>query len=741
MDNGSNDLVIGKSYTGVIKTVSANGLYSIQVDEPSQLVSGAYLIIPALGGLLGFVVRSRLTPKTRVAFIYDSQPAIIGVIPTGDSDINTSDSRSAANGPVVRTARDLSSNPMPRDMLDGEFEIGNMHGVVLQFLTTILKIGAGDLAKIEFSLVENLLRVVSEQFRHVSALGDEVMYDFGRPSLERHWTSYRHEAYNRAKDGDPLAETDGDEAKVDDLLDDSYLRSRYHEFVGFVGDFIHSIVSDPPAAIVSLASPESSRAAGKSSFVRLNDGTVLLQSVAEIRIERVCRILVPVRKKAYDSAEVDRKYRDLQATYLKIWKGWRNADDAWQMAYQVRSYSRWMSQFYALARVRSMADQFDVSTETEAPAPDMNNLEDDRQAANGDVEYIESYASICILRDGSVQAINGYGSAINMAGMDVDVSSVRHLRLESAGDTSVVVGRNLSIRVQGSTEFAVEKNLLLLAKEELSVLWNKTLRLIRPAGEDEAPAIDVRVEGDIEGRLQKVKMFGSDVAFDVENVDLKLGESSIVTRGKVLFRAGGPIAALINTLYSTYNEISLGDIFIRGGRVWLQKLTAIDLWANRSITGPQVGPIKLDDIPPGPSHSGHVRNYKDPAEMEEGDDEEGLAALVAAEEIEDALEEEELPLFEWGLVGYPVPRSLTQTFLDLGDIPTPEAESDWDLSSTGRVDGDSYQIRLNGANSQQYEFSTSGESLFTPEDSAANPEANWTTGTPKIKTLDPEPAP
>lgn len=438
-------LSVGTTYTGHVVEVSATNTYTVRLDSPAGAhVSGVVLASAIVSGILGFHDSRVLAVDTAVGMAYGSPSFIFAVFPNAPPDKKNGANRSVAWGDPVSRANDagrFASTNVAEDLVAGEFDFDNLFGVGIRFLTGLIAMKAGDRAKVECHLYNDMVRIVSQQFRHIHGLGEDLIFDHGRPTLERGYTSYRHELMGKLTESEPLFDLNGDEVDKDSLdRIEQQARHRYLEYMGFVGDFIHRFVCDPPETIVSLSQAASGRRAGKFWEHIGSDGSYMMQSCAEIRFERVTKIPVFHRKASHESNKTTkaRRYRELKRDFVKSWNyGSYDAKDAYRTAYQLRLYARWLTRYQAFARALQLDLEYDIQSEEASPKPDWNNAEADRKTANPDLEYYEAYSSFSILRDGSQVLHDGYGSSAVFSNGNVQVSASRHLELEAGGDIRV----------------------------------------------------------------------------------------------------------------------------------------------------------------------------------------------------------------------------------------------------------------------------------------------------------------
>lgn len=468
----------GSHYTAKVLSRQDDGTYTVALEDPQQELNGVRLAMPVLGGMFGLNVRCTLPVNTHVKLAFGNPSFIFCVLPENNADWLNSQNRSLLWGTPMDKEQGVKSNVVSshaEDLLEGEVELNNLFGVALEFLTTIIRMKAADRAVVECHLINDMVRVICSQFRHISGMGEDLIYDHGRPTMERGWSSYRHEVLGIEKEKEPFAELNGGEINRQELEAtrvNGLGRMRLREFIGFAGDFIHSFISDPPKAIVSLGQGSSAASgAGKSWVHRNSDGSIIMQSVADIRLERVCRIPVAYRYKHHEDPNVTkfRAYEALEKDFLKLPAAINPVEtgDVYQAAYHIRSYARWLGRYHAFARMLQMSDEYIVPAESEVPVPDWRNRELDRSNENardnypdtdGDSSYkalyYDAYACVTIMRDGSIVLYDGYGSSVMMSNGNVQISASRHIDLEAAGDIRVRAGGSIYMKARRNIEFS-----------------------------------------------------------------------------------------------------------------------------------------------------------------------------------------------------------------------------------------------------------------------------------------------
>lgn len=648
-NESSSRLTVGAFYEGTIRKRQEDGRYQVNVGKPPVPISNVMLIAPPFGGLFGMQVRCKLPKNTRVAFVYGNPSFIYAVIPEHSKDWKNAKTRSLLWGDNMDGKMGLTDTSYvnyAEDLVDGEVEISNLFGVGIEMLTTLLRMKGSDRAAVECFLINDMVRILSHQFKHISGLGEELIFDHGRPTKERTWSMYRHEVLGALKEKDDYATMKGDEVDREELEAKRVIaqgRHRFREFVGFAGDFIHSFISDPPATAVSLAQGSADAGAGKSWFHRNSDGTVIIQSTSEIRLERVVRIPVAVREKSHEDQTVTaaRAYDQLTKDFLQLpsMVSPTKPTDAYKMAYHIRSYARWLTRYHSFARMLQLSDEYSVPSEAASPTPDWNNGEEDREDENGAVTYYDAYACMTIMRDGSIVQQDGYGSSIVMSNGNVQISASRHLDFESAGDMRFISGGSIYLRARRNIELsAVIGGVIVHGYAWLKMICEKGTAWLRSNAETDkdADAPEAKVEGgplpEVAGREQGTKdgfavlieatsgssayrsqkgismaVDGAPQDDDDNTYDLTISSKGdaafygarvarIHSRGQIRLGSGKSITMTARSVLSNASEFLIGPnpdkpmMALRSTSVWFQRVEAKTI-AGGTIFGPELGPI------------------------------------------------------------------------------------------------------------------------------------------------------
>lgn len=448
----------GRLYDAIVTEVTGTS-YEVIVSGSQHRIAQCRWGLGIFLGLAGFRTSGRLSIGDKVVVLYGHPSYIIQGLPRDAPDENNSRSRTNTGYGVDKLFPENTqgvSHSFPNDLLEGEFEIANLLGAALVFSTNLITMKAGDRAKVEVSMINDMVRLVSQEYRHHSALGDDMIYDDGRLNAESNYTYFAHEAHGQLHKGDPLGVLENNQfepesSTVDAENDTGIWRASF--FKGWVGDFLHWFISDPQKAVATIGAADQGRS-GRSRIWAGSDGSVLVQSVADIVLERVVRVQVPTRKKRHDdpSGNVAKDFDTLNAEHLKAWRD-SDPEKPWERAFQLRQYARWLSQNRSFARFKAASKDWDIAEIGDIDLP--SATQGDFEVAKADpsaVEWKDAYATIRIYRDGSIGAQDTEGSSLVMAHGSIWLSAARHLNLEAAGDIRLIAGQNVVVKARRSID-------------------------------------------------------------------------------------------------------------------------------------------------------------------------------------------------------------------------------------------------------------------------------------------------
>lgn len=598
----------GLIYTGVIRNVNSTRQdYTIQVDGGEKL-EGCVLALGMFSGLMGMKMSIRLPIGTSVLLAYDGASAyIVGCVAADNTDENSYLNRYLTgkgdhDAGTTLDPDNVGSPPphtQPCDLFDGEFEIGNLAGPFIRFMTFMTSMGAGEQAKVEFHLLRDLVRVVSRNFEHFSALGEMKIYHDGRLNMEFNGTTYDHERWGKETEKEAKAELDGASVKLEDI-DDRIETGRWRvtKLFGFMGDLLNTWFTDPAVTAGKFA--EDALRCGKARMHVGQDGAVLVQSMSDIVLERVCAIPVPIRIKHQEnpSGVVATEMDKLERKYLKIWDD-KNGETGHHTLYKIREYARYLNQFHSLARIHQFAQggkaEWYVPTEEEAPDPEHGADEADREeATSGNTYWHLCYSTIRIFRDGAILLHDAVGNTVSMGETGVQFSSTTNLHLYAAGDIVAKAGNSMFLGARRHMEMVASRGgMRIKARAFLHGLCEKgTLWLKSDADPDDLEPED---EDDPEPEM---------IGEQGVRVEATLAQGYWLTHLKSLIQACGEdededkVSVILRSLEGNVKTLAKKDVTFKAERNMLIKVTkdvtaTFSAWINAGTSWLFTGAVKI----------------------------------------------------------------------------------------------------------------------------------------------------
>lgn len=489
-------------YLGKIKYYNqATGLYKIEISNKGTTCIYARALTDTFSDALGIKSKFRYAYNTNVLVgqpVYSAtEPGIIigaleksvqdvGAIPknqTGDfldeksyyQEMNSFETAENFNKEGI-----FQTNNAKADVIEGENISTNSKGSGLISLDNLVKLVGSDLAKIECFNIDDFVRIVSDNFKHITCFGDKEIYnDNGNLNVVWKGTSYEHETYDInykdspkpfeiSKNEDGVANYGNVTSKSNDKdLEKIFYeegRSRFAEYIGKLGNIFNLFISDPRRILNKY--PEYYYVSKGRLHIN-EDGSIVMQSAGDIIIEKT-GIGVP------SPTEIERKeFVEQTRTKLDAYKNWiiHDEDDLFHVLYQWADYTKWFNNYYSMAEFFADEKRYHVPSETECEAGmSANNVNEDKEIINLDYENTfsrqkKTFAKIVLSRDGSVLVIDTNGSAINMSGGDITISSAKNIKLSAANNIIMESGGDITALAAGNIEFSsIFKGLILKSK-------------------------------------------------------------------------------------------------------------------------------------------------------------------------------------------------------------------------------------------------------------------------------------
>ena len=527
---GSNAVtVVRESYAGV---KSVDGGMRMQ----------GIMVVSTLSSFLGFKESTMPQPGSRVLCLEDGTGAgcfIIGMIPQQSITEEVVLPARACMGAGNAISDDankqghMSNTPniydhrRPSDVVDGEHVISNEFGVLLGLYQQLANLKASELAQVQCHLLDDLVRVISHNFQHYTALGEYNIYHDGRRLMAEFGATHKPaESYGRpAVDTDirpPIFVKEGEHTADDNsdfysIKEDERIKAieRFKWFLGSLGDFLHVFLVRPDPEEVRLLDPTQTPTTPDTGLWDAHigtDGAFHLRSVKEIFIEKTNWIRVPLRKAAPDDPEGDNA-EDL--TYDKKEK-FEFKNDAkfkgnpFNYALQLRDYVAYVNEKLGYQNFKKHEKDFYVNDNI----TDENSLSDienvDQETPLNLKDYELRTAGIYLMPNGGITIRDAWNSAIVMEGGNIYLQPAKDMVTQPLRNCIVKAGGHINMACKQHLDLSSsEEGLRLKSEKAMYCYSNKSGIILEANGETDTPGSPDPTESaveDIGGIVLKSKL-------------------------------------------------------------------------------------------------------------------------------------------------------------------------------------------------------------------------------------------
>lgn len=470
----------------------------------------------------------------------------------------------------------------PWNVLAGEWVRGNKWGVAIAVMHFHTIMQAGDLAKLEMSVFDDLVRLTSGTFEHNSSMGrSRIFDDEGALMFESSGSSKSHERVGEDFFGEVLSETDeATENSVAVDRPDIEPKDRFRMFGGALADLFQLYVRNAYDVETD----------DRSGDVRASvdyDGHLGVYSRAGVSIGLRDRIPVPKRVKEPWDREGDTEVEREPKEQFKF-----DDDYPYGRNLQMREAAAWREKL-VYHRFDEMKKDFTVPEHAETQPPP-----DERDGEGSTYEKKEKKdCGIDFNDDGSVRIYAGEGEEIFMRGGCIVFSCPGTIEEHIGKSKIILAGQDLILKARESVDVhATSKDLRLTSGGMLHAHAIDKGVLITTDSEG------LSVDGDGEGELVNARGIvigkaGNDVGIVGDNVtiaaddEVKVKGSSVILSAtrrlvgaaqNVFIEAGGGSALKMGSAACTLigRAVSLvagGAMnFFRGSDILMAQWTSLD---------------------------------------------------------------------------------------------------------------------------------------------------------------------
>ena len=428
-----------------------------------------------------------LQPGTRVLCLPESNNTcyVLGALPANSAQQDELPNRAALGaGNAIKdganrlghTSRNtiIKDNRRPSDIVDGEFAQGNEFGILLGLYQQLANLKASELSQIQCFLLDDLVRIISHNFQHYTALGEYNIYHDGKHIMAEFGATHKPaESYGRpavnSDSGAPIFQG-GLKHTVDDKEDfykineDERIKAveRFKMFLGSVGDFLHLFVVRPDPDEARVLDPDKTPNKPDTGLcdIRLgSDGGLMFRSVKEVILEKTQWIRVPHRKAAPDDPKGDDgeqlDYEVNEQFNFKDTYTYKN--NPFLYALQIRDYMAYVNEKLGYKNFKKHEKDFYVNDDInkENKISDFGNIDKDTKL------FLQNYklrtSGIYLMPNGGITIRDAWNSAIVMEGGNICIQPAKDLLLQPMRNTILKSGGFVSIAAQKDIDLSTTK--------------------------------------------------------------------------------------------------------------------------------------------------------------------------------------------------------------------------------------------------------------------------------------------
>lgn len=440
----------------------------------------------ALSSFFGFKDSSLPQPGTRVLCVANTGSTcfILGTIPQENLKLdslpqratlgqkNALDDQANRMGHVENTSV-INENRRCADVVDGEYVIGNEFNVLLGLYQQMAQLKASELAQVQCFLLDDMVRIVSHNFQHYTALGEyNIWHDGKRLMAEFGATHKTGEIYGQpAVNSDSTKPTFTEEGThtTDDKSDfykiqeDERIKAieRFKIFLGSVGDFVHLFVvrPDPEETRKNDLKPPNKPDTGLCDVHLGTDGGIHVRSVKEVFIEKTQWIRVPQRIAYPEEKEGDdaRTLEYEQKEKFEFKNDHKFKGNPFLYSLQIRDYVAYVNEKLNYQNFKTHEKDFYVNDDIGKE----NKLNEfgpiDKETKLELQDYQLRTAGIYLMPNGGIAIRDAWSSAIVLEGGNIYLQPAKDLISQPLRHNIIKAGGFMSIASKWDIDFSTTK--------------------------------------------------------------------------------------------------------------------------------------------------------------------------------------------------------------------------------------------------------------------------------------------
>ena len=347
------------------------------------------------------------------------------------------------------TKLNVLNNGLPTDVVQGEKVIANEFGVLIGLFQLMAQLRASDLSQVQCHFLDDLVRVISHNFQHYTALGElNVSHDGQAINLEAGYTHDPAESLGQQA----ITPGEGDSQQFYQSTKNARAIERLKLFVGKLGGFINLLLTLPAAGGRVMDGTDPTTPDDGLLQIKANlDGSLVVRSASGIYLEKTNWIRVPQRIRTPedpagdDGAEVT--YPDKVPFTFKEDYSYRGT--AFLYYLQLKDFLAYTNEELGYADFKTLENDFFVNDDiTKSRVAQGGDLVVDPYT---DATYKRTRSVVALMANGGISMSDQWGSCISMEGGNIYI--------QPAKDLVIQPNRHLVAKVGGYTSIATKQDI------------------------------------------------------------------------------------------------------------------------------------------------------------------------------------------------------------------------------------------------------------------------------------------
>jgi hypothetical protein len=452
----------------------------------------------------------------------------------------------------------IANNQRLGDVLPGDWGKENIYGVLMGLFGMVATMKASDRAKIEVHVLDDLVRLVSNQFQHLSSLGEMHIYnDGGLVSFEFAGSGHDLEVagLDEYSDDGMFEKGERDEAYLEadfKLREEGQtVKRRTQLFVGALADLFQLFIARPQPGTETY--DNESVLQGLMHAQLDSSGAVRITAANGISLRRADRIPVPKKMKEPWNPEGTKAEED--DFELEPKEPFEYSEDyPFTRNLQLHDAEEWLlAQAYRV--FDALKNDWYTPEKSELPVPD-NEYDTIGKATENFDKNDKRDAGVFVESDGSIVLRDAWGSEIYMRGGNIVISCSGDAMVQTGGSIVQLGGHDVIVKGKKSVDItATDNDVRLKAQKNLHAYSKEGGILLETDSESSSHGFS---EGDE----------GEDVGS--HGITLKAAESRVFLWGNIVH-----LAAKTRMFIESVGE-ALGRIIMSAGSI-LQSASRISM--------------------------------------------------------------------------------------------------------------------------------------------------------------------